>query len=229
MVKNYPQLKGVTDPHEFITKAIKMNQDGNPTYEVVNKFADNIMLELALFIGVLHVGLSMIRYLNRNWSFIGWLMFLVGCYLYLQVYLGSTSLIHFVFGVDKAKGAHDGLYLIFGGIGIACVIAIIKHKFLGVFEVMTMIQIFADVLSYLRLYALGLAGAIMTGVINEMMASTIFVVGILVSIVGHIINMVLSIMGGVIHGLRLNFIEWSHYSFEGGGKDFKPLRKLTLK
>jgi V/A-type H+-transporting ATPase subunit I len=31
-------------------------------------------------------------------------------------------------------------------------------------------------------------------------------------------------MGGVIHGLRLNFLEWYHYSFEGGGKRFNPLK-----
>jgi V/A-type H+-transporting ATPase subunit I len=35
-------------------------------------------------------------------------------------------------------------------------------------------------------------------------------------------------MGGTIHGLRLNFLEWYHYSFEGGGKPFDPLRKLKV-
>jgi len=33
-------------------------------------------------------------------------------------------------------------------------------------------------------------------------------------------------MSGVIHGLRLNFIEWYHYSFEGDGKLFNPLKKI---
>jgi len=33
-------------------------------------------------------------------------------------------------------------------------------------------------------------------------------------------------MGGVIHGLRLNFIEWYHYSFDGDGKLFDPLKLL---
>lgn len=53
--------------------------------------------------------------------------------------------------------------------------------------------------------------------------------GIIVILGGHGINFVLGTMGGVIHGLRLNFIEWYHYSFDGGGKLFKPLRRFTLK
>jgi V/A-type H+-transporting ATPase subunit I len=41
---------------------------------------------------------------------------------------------------------------------------------------------------------------------------------------GHLSNIAVSIMGGVIHGLRLNFLEWYHYSFEGGGRLFHPLK-----
>lgn len=227
-VAKYPKLEGETDPKAFIKGTVELKK-GKPVYELVNRFSDNILFELALFIGVVHIGISLIRYMTRNWAALGWILFLIGAYLYLPEYLHATSLIHFVFGIDPVKGAQDGLYLIFGGATLAVVIAIFKHKFLGVLEAMTMVQIFADVMSYLRLYALGLAGAIMTGLINEMAESLVFVVGIVLVVLGHIVNMVLSIMGGVIHGLRLNFIEWYHYSFEGGGLMFKPLRKLFYK
>jgi len=53
-------------------------------------------------------------------------------------------------------------------------------------------------------------------------------VGVLVLIFGHIINLVLNIMGGVIHGLRLNFIESYHWCLEGGGKQYNPFRKLIF-
>jgi len=43
-------------------------------------------------------------------------------------------------------------------------------------------------------------------------------------ILGHGLNLILGVMGGIIHGLRLNFIEWYHHSFEGDGKLFNPLR-----
>ena len=48
--------------------------------------------------------------------------------------------------------------------------------------------------------------------------------GFILIILGHAINILLAIMGGVIHGLRLNFIEWYHYSFEGDGRLFSPLK-----
>jgi V/A-type H+-transporting ATPase subunit I len=48
--------------------------------------------------------------------------------------------------------------------------------------------------------------------------------GIFIVISGHALNIALSSMAGVVHGLRLNFLEWYHYCFEGGGKRFNPLR-----
>ena len=93
------------------------------------------------------------------------------------------------------------------------------------------IELFADILSYLRLYALGLAGMILASTFNDMglglMESFGVIVGSIVIVVGHMINIVVGIMGGTIHGLRLNFIEWYHHCFEGGGKLFQPLKLLT--
>ena len=98
---------------------------------------------------------------------------------------------------------------------------------MGILEITSLTAIFADILSYLRLYALGLSGSVVTATINDIAGSinlTFFAVALW--IIGHIINMALSVVGGVIHGLRLNFIEWYHYSFEGGGKAFTPLKKI---
>jgi V/A-type H+-transporting ATPase subunit I len=55
-----------------------------------------------------------------------------------------------------------------------------------------------------------------------------FFIGFVVVLLGHSVNIFLGIMGGVIHGLRLNFLEWYHYSFQGGGKLFNPLRRFTV-
>ena len=110
------------------------------------------------------------------------------------------------------------------GIALAMILSIIQHRLKGMLEFTVVIQIFCDILSYLRLYALGLAGMMMAITFNDMahMAGVVF--GTLIIIVGHTINMGMGIMGGVIHGLRLNFLEWYHYSFEGGGRRFKPLK-----
>lgn len=226
-VKKIPQLQSVTDPKEFMQKAVKVT-DGQVSYELVNKFSDNIMMELALFIGSIHVILSMLRYLNRNWVFLGWIVFIIGGYLYIPHYLHATSLIHFAFGLDPVKSAAIGVYLIAGGVAFAVVASLIKNKLAGLTEVMTSIQIFSDIMSYLRLYALGLAGAMVTGVINDTASNINIVLAIILIVLAHAINILLSVMGGVIHGLRLNFLEWYHYSFEGGGKMFKPLHKMKI-
>ena len=89
------------------------------------------------------------------------------------------------------------------------------------------IQIFSDTMSYFRLYALGLAGAMLASVINDLASGVPLVIGIVILVLGHGVNILLSIMSGVIHGLRLNYLEWYHYSFEGDGKIFNPLRQLT--
>lgn len=226
-VEKFPTLESVTDPKEFLKKGSTTSGE-TTTYEIFNRFSDNIMFELALMIGVIHLIISLLRYINRNWSALGWIIFLVGSYLYFPEFLKATSIIHFVFGVDPQMGALEGYYMIFAGIGLATLIAIFKSKWLGILEAMNVIQIFADTMSYLRLYALALSGSMLTGTMLDLAGSMGFFAGGLLIFAGHLVNIILSVMGGTIHGLRLNFLEWYHYSFEGGGKVFNPLRKLTI-
>ena len=86
-----------------------------------------------------------------------------------------------------------------------------------------MISVFADVLSYLRLYALGLSTAIMAETFNGLGQEVGLFLGALVIMAGHAITILMGLMTGTIHGLRPNFIEWYHYSFLGGGRLFRPL------
>jgi len=55
-----------------------------------------------------------------------------------------------------------------------------------------------------------------------------FLPAVLILIVGHGINIVLGIMGGVVHGLRLNFLEWYRWCFEGDGLPFKPFKLVAV-
>lgn len=226
-VKKYPNLKSAQTPTEFLRGAVT-ETDGKKSYDMVNKFSDNIMFELALLIGCVHVILSLTRNLGRNLIGLGWILLIVGGYMYFPSYLQATSITHFVFNLGRDQLARDGIYLMIVGIGLAVAISVFIHKLTGVLEVMTVIQVFADIMSYLRLYALGLAGAIMMGIINDGAAALPFIFGFILIVLGHLTNMTLAIMGGIIHGLRLNFLEWYHYSFEGGGKQFKPLYKMRV-
>ena len=101
----------------------------------------------------------------------------------------------------------------------------------GGFELYTKITgTFGDVLSYLRLFALGLATGIIAGVVNTMAGmmwgSTIGkVVAIGILIGGHIFNLVINALGGFIHTARLQFVEFFTKFYEGGGEEFRPFRR----
>jgi V/A-type H+-transporting ATPase subunit I len=164
----------------------------------------------------------------RTWPSIGWILFIIGAYLAIPEFLKATSIIHFAFGVNPETAPTIGKELMIAGLGIAIVLSLLKNKIFGLLEATNVVQIFGDILSYLRLYALGLSGSLLTATINEMAGSLNFVFGIIVLLMGHTVNMLLGVMGGVIHGLRLNFLEWYHYSFEGGGKMFNPLQKKKI-
>lgn len=218
-VSKIPALKDAVTPEEFISIGNKAAVIEHPA----EKFTSIILLEMAIFIGSVHIVFGLLRYLKKNPVGAGWVAFIIGAYLYLPKFLDATSLIHFAFGIDPSKGAEFGLHLLSGGLVFAIIAAIYRGGILGIFEIMTSIQLLADILSYLRIYALGLAGAIVSATINDISSKLPLFVAIILIIGGHTLNIALSIMGGVIHGLRLNFLEWYHYSFEGGGKKFRPL------
>ena len=93
--------------------------------------------------------------------------FLMNFYMYFPLILKATSLIHFMGIVDKPTGEAIGLQLIYTGIAIALFLALLQKILKGSGRLPLSIQVFADVFSYLRLYALGLAGAIMAETFNE--------------------------------------------------------------
>jgi V/A-type H+-transporting ATPase subunit I len=94
---------------------------------------------------------------------------------------------------------------------------------------------FGDVLSYLRLFALGLATSSLAVAFNglaDQVGSAVRGFGILLALlillIGHGLNFSLAIMSGFIHGLRLNFIEFFNWSIPEEGYSFKAFaRKET--
>lgn len=222
--KKYPELEHIYSAEDFL----RLHTD-KAGYDVLAKFSDQVFLELVLVVAVIHVILSMLRYLSRNWSGVGWILFLIGAFLYLpHTFLDTITFGQYVLHMDAAKAAEAGLYLICIGFSLAIGLGVLQNGLLGLSEIPQVIQVFADIMSYLRLYALGLAGSIVAGTLNEMAAGLPFVLGGILILVGHTVNMLLAIAGGVIHGLRLNFLEWYHYSFYGGGKPFQPLHLLEI-
>lgn len=225
LITEYPQLKDKKSAQELL-RGIVREQEGMGKYVIYNNFQSNVLLELAIFIGTIHILLSFLRYVDKNWSGLGWAIFMIGAYLYFPSILGAVSLIHYVLHVPYELGTYIGKYLVYIGLGLAVLLALIQNRLRGIAEIMNVVQVFADVMSYLRIYALSLAGMIMAATFNHIAMSMPIYIGIFIILAGHTLNFTLALMGGVIHGLRLNFIEWYHYSFEGGGKRFNPLALL---
>jgi V/A-type H+/Na+-transporting ATPase subunit I len=90
---------------------------------------------------------------------------------------------------------------------------------------------FGDLLSYLRLFALGLASIKLAEAFNHLAASSFeiggagMLLGVLLIVVGHSINFTMGIMGGVVHGLRLNVIEFFNWSLPEEGELFRAFAK----
>lgn len=83
---------------------------------------------------------------------------------------------------------------------------------------------FSDILSYLRLMALMLAGSVIAQVFNTLGA--VFgnvIVFVLISMVGNALNLALNLLGCYVHDLRLQCLEYFNRFYKGGGRPFKPL------
>jgi len=103
----------------------------------------------------------------------------------------------------------------------------------GVLSLYDLIGYFSDILSYSRLFALGLSTAVLAVVVNNfvMLFKDIPIIGIIIAalvfILGHLFNMVISGMGAFIHSTRLQYVEFFTKFYEGGGTPFKPFKVVT--
>lgn len=102
----------------------------------------------------------------------------------------------------------------------------------GVGALTGLTKAFGDVLSYMRLFALGLAGASLAATFNDLAVAARdgspqlgFLFFIIIVLLGHTLNFVLCLMSGVIHGLRLNLMEFYNWGIQGEGYPFKAFAK----
>jgi V/A-type H+-transporting ATPase subunit I len=197
------------------------------------------MMRLSLGVGVLHLMIAhgMVFWINRGTRVgmvaLGWLIG-VGCAfgLWLQYMTadnfslaGSPWLLGLV--------AWLVLLVLFSGkrpFDSARNIAFNLGAGLGALTGLT--QAFGDVLSYMRLFALGLAGASLAATFNDLAVAARdgspqfgFLFFFIIVVLGHTLNFVLCLMSGVIHGLRLNLMEFYNWGIQGEGYPFKAFAK----
>ena len=84
---------------------------------------------------------------------------------------------------------------------------------------------FSDILSYVRLMALMLSGAVLAQVFNMLGATTgNIVLFVIIALVGNALNLALNLLGCYVHDMRLQFLEFFGRFYKDGGKAFRPLR-----
>jgi len=98
----------------------------------------------------------------------------------------------------------------------------------GLYSLYGISRYLADVLSYSRLLALGLATSVIAMVVNTLCQTALgipwlgWLIAALIFVGGHLFNLGISFLGGFVHSMRLQFVEFFSKFFRSGGKPFKP-------
>ena len=93
------------------------------------------------------------------------------------------------------------------------------------------VNVFSDIVSYIRLWAVGLAGAAISGTVNTFAGplvghAALFIVLIILLVFGHGLNMILNLLSVIVHGVRLNTLEFSnHLGMSWAGFKYEPLKE----
>ncbi len=191
------------------------------------------MFTISLYIGVVQILLGMaVKAVNLTIqtgfksaiSTVGWLLLLI------------TVIVAVMAGIEFSNPVIIAL------LAIACVGIFLLNSpgknpllniGLGLWDTYNMATgLLGDVLSYVRLFALGLSGGILANVFNSMatgMSPDIPVVGFIVTalifLIGHALNIFMNILGAVVHPMRLTFVEFfKNAGYTGGGTEYKPFR-----
>jgi V/A-type H+-transporting ATPase subunit I len=127
------------------------------------------------------------------------------------------------------------LYVLGVGVALVIISVVLEREYFGLVTlVLDVINNFVDIISYVRLYAVGAASFAIANAFNEMAVGAlgekgIFIGGLIAAVCiffGHALNIVLGAMGILVHGIRLNTLEFSsHAGVQWGGFDFKPFSK----
>ena len=198
---------------------------------------------LSLVIGIIHLCLAMIVktvYATRNKGFLGslgiwgWTLLIVGgvvvgaLALFKLLPSDITKWIIIALGVVSALGI-----FLFNDIHRSP----LKNIGSGLWDTYnTITGLLGDVLSYLRLYALGLAGGMLGKAFNDIASMTLgdgsfgfgWIPFIIILLVGHALNLAMCCLGAFVHPLRLNFLEFfKNSAYDGKGRTYRPLQNTT--
>ncbi len=196
------------------------------------------MFYLAIILGALQILFGMVvkifnisrqKGFKYSFSVIGWVVLL----LTLIIFKGGAAIK--LIDETRFKLLFNGLLIfslvlifIFNTPGINVFLRIGKGMW-DTYNVVT--GIFGDLLSYIRLFALGISSSILGFVFNDISSQMLSVpyVGwllfVIILVIGHVLNLFMATLGGFVHPLRLTFVEfYKNAGFNGGGIEYKPFK-----
>lgn len=158
---------------------------------------------------------------------VGSIAMLCGMYVVVLSLVVSAERYQINQPVMVAIGGGFALNFIFSnyqtGIGQSIVDSLknIITMFLGV------VNVFADIMSYIRLWAVGLAGSAISATVNQMagpaLGSFLIFLGVLLLFFGHGLNYIMNVLSVIVHGVRLNTLEFSnHVGLTWAGFKYEP-------
>ena len=207
-------------------------------FDVTATQAQNNVMKFCFSIGVIQLALACVMNIRRKicgrslaWvADLGWLLAVCALYfMVLYLVIGETVNLAIVASVI---GAGFLLVVFFGGMspektfgqGLKAGLGNTFTTFLNT------ISAFGNVMSYIRLFAVGMASLAIAQSFNDMASGfggALVIVGIVIMIIGHALNIVMGFLSVVVHGVRLNLLEFSgQLGMEWTGIAYDPFREL---
>ena len=203
----------------------------------------DVQMLLALAIGIVHISIAMtVKAINstvffgfkESLSAWGWWLVIVG-----GVVLGSLTFLS-VIPAEVSKWAFVAIGTV-GALGIYVLNTwrwnILANIGAGIWDTYNMASgLLGDILSYIRLFALGLAGGMLGATFNSLalmvvedaegLGAVFSWIGFgLIIIIGHVLNIAMSCLSAFVHPLRLTFVEYfKNAGYEGKGTEYKPFK-----
>jgi len=202
--------------------------------KIIDMMNFNVMMQLSILLGVFHL---VVANAVTAWHFRHSIRAAVPL-AWIFIFLGATAL--------WQAGSHGDTLAFLQPYGIGVMVLglvgvvlfnspegpLWKRLLKGLGGLTGLSNAFGDALSYLRLFALGLASASlastfnnMAGQVKEALPGIGILFALLIAVLGHTMNFVLSLSSGFIHGLRLNFIEFFRWSISEEGQPFNAFAR----
>ncbi|HTD17568.1 MAG TPA: hypothetical protein VK673_20455 [Chthoniobacterales bacterium] len=199
------------------------------------------MMQLSLVIGCAHLVVANAASalhagnLAGRLKSIGWIGVILGGLLLYLSHGTSAEAVMWKLGFDFIGGGLALIVLFGSRRPVNSFSSALLRLLSGLGSLFNISKLFGDALSYLRLFALGLASASLAITFNQIgrqIAQGVPGIGLLLAILvllgGHALNLLLGIINGFVHGLRLNYIEFFNWALSEEGYPFKAFRKVEI-